>query len=62
MIEPETIVGMDEQLAISQCVELGIKCRVTGRDGQAYMVTSNFRPLRMKFHVEDNIIVKVTMG
>jgi hypothetical protein len=56
------IVRMPVQQALNLAREHGIETRISSLDGEARMLTSNYRPERLNLNVEKDIVLSVRTG
>lgn len=40
----------------------GVSCRVSSKDGQAFVLTRDYKPHRFNFGIDNDVIVSVRMG
>ncbi len=52
-------LGLTEEEAGDLAEEEGLEHRVINRDGEALVVTMDFRPNRLNFWVEDGVVIEV---
>lgn len=63
MKTPEiTLVGQTEEDAIKLLEAASSRYRVVKRDGESFMVTMDFDPMRFNLIVENGIVTEITMN
>lgn len=58
----EDFIGMEKKDAMALCEKRGLKGRVTAEDGEAFIVTLDYRLDRVNFHIQNNIVISCKRG
>lgn len=61
-IELASLIGKSEKEAVTTIAAAGMIPRVVYRNGQSFMGTAEYRPDRMNLRIEDDKVIKVTIG
>jgi hypothetical protein len=57
-----TLVGLTEEDAVLKIKEAGLRSRVRTRDDKSFMVTMDYREDRINLYIQNNHIIKATIG
>lgn len=55
-------IGMSKEDAFKLCEQRGLIHRVTMENGQAFIVTMDYRMNRVNFHIDNNVVVSQKRG
>ena len=55
-------IGLNISQAFKLASQQDYKARIVEENGKGYVVTTDFLPNRLNFVVENNLIIKVTLG
>ncbi len=58
----DTLLGMSKDLANELCLHNGYTTRVTGSDGEHFIVTMDFRMDRINLILIDDIVTESSIG
>jgi hypothetical protein len=58
----ETLIGMNVSDAATYCKENDIRCRTVRTDGRSHVITMDWRPNRVDFEVNNDIVTFISFG
>ena len=58
----DLVVGKPELIARSEILKLGLKVRVSSRDGKSMLLTRDYNCDRLNLHLEDGKVIDLTFG